>query len=89
MTRSEMSSQIREVLRQTAPFADAAIASSTSLTDELGYDSLGLWELMLLLEETFQLSASDDELVDVQSVADIEALVWAKLTVAAPAAETP
>lgn len=89
MTRSEISSQIRDVLRQTAPFADAEITSSASLTDDLGYDSLGLWEVVLLLEEKFQLSASDEELIDVQSVADVEALVWAKVHAAVAASDTP
>lgn len=79
MTRSQMSSQIRDVLRQTAPFSDATINGSANLTDELGYDSLGLFELVVLLEEKFQLSASDDELTNVETVADIETLLWAKL----------
>jgi len=84
-----MSSQIWDVLRQTAPFADAAIAGSASLTEDLGYDSLGLWEVVALLEEKFQLSASDHELWDIKNVADVEALVWTKLNSATSSDQTP
>lgn len=75
-----MSAHIHRVLRETAPFTDGPITSTTNLTSDLGYDSLGLWELVFLLEETFQLNASDGELLEVSTVADIETLVWAKLS---------
>ena len=64
-----------EVL-QVAP---EAIVPDASFAEDLDADSLDLVELIMALEEAFDITVEEDELKDVGTVAQAYALVSAKL----------
>ena len=64
-----------EVL-QVAP---EAIVPDASFADDLDADSLDLVELIMALEEAFDITVEEDELKDVGTIAQAYALVSAKL----------
>jgi acyl carrier protein len=65
------------VVRELAPHAGVAeITPETVLVAELGFDSLGMLELIAALEEEFELPSLESEaLAEVERVSDLERLV--------------
>ena len=58
---------------------DAAVTPEASFADDLDADSLDLVELVMALEEEFDISVEEEELSDVATVGDAIALVESKL----------
>lgn len=63
--------KVREIIADTIGYDEAAILMESSLTDDLGMDSLDAVELNMALEETFEITISDEDLVKFVTVADI------------------
>ena len=57
----------------------AAVTPEASCADDLDADSLDLVELVMALEEEFDISVEEEELSDVATVGDAIALVESKL----------
>ena len=57
----------------------AAVTLEASFADDLDADSLDLVELVMALEEEFDISVEEEELSDVATVGDAIALVESKL----------
>jgi acyl carrier protein len=75
MSDEAIRERIRTAIGELAPVA-GTVAPATSLTVDLGFDSLGLIELAVYLEQELQLpAAAEDDLAGVETVADVEALV--------------
>jgi acyl carrier protein len=74
---SEMAA-VRELVAEMSPLGIAEIEPHTALVAELGFDSLGLVELLIVIEDRFGLPPLEDhELLGLERVADLEALVLA------------
>ena len=58
---------------------EAAVTSDASFADDLDADSLDLVELVMALEEEFDISVEEEELEGVAKVSDAVALVESKL----------
>jgi acyl carrier protein len=75
-TEYDMRKHIRSVIAATAPIKEGAVSPTSRLTHDLGYDSLGVVELVMMLEhelEVPEIEAPTGVAFDV--VADIEDLV--------------
>ena len=59
--------------------AASAVTAEASFSDALNADSLDLVELVMALEEEFDISVDEEELSDVATVGDALALVESKL----------
>lgn len=57
----------------------SAVTPEANFADDLDADSLDLVELVMALEEEFDISVEEDELSDVATVGDALALVESKL----------
>jgi acyl carrier protein len=57
----------------------AQVTPEASFADDLGADSLDLVELVMALEETFDIEVAEDELKDITTVGQAFELVYAKL----------
>jgi len=55
------------------------ITMEASFADDLGADSLDLVELVMALEETFDIEVGEDELKDIGTVGQAFELIYAKL----------
>ena len=84
---------VRETIdRHLAPLLEegvdlAQLGAEARLREDLGLSSLDAVSLLMTLEEEFDVEVSDDEVVDLHSVGDLERLIAAKL--AARAAGPP
>lgn len=68
--------EVLTIVRSMAPEPGGDLTGATRLIDDLGYQSLRLVELTMVLEETFGLPPFDrTELAGVLSVGDVVALI--------------
>jgi acyl carrier protein len=66
----DIASEVRRVIHEQLDVDDAAINAESSFIDDLGADSLAIVELVLKLEETFQIVIPDDETEKIRTVRD-------------------
>lgn len=66
-----MLEKMREIIAEQLNCDGETIGLDTSFKDDLGADSLDLFELVMALEEEYGLEIPADELSDVETVGDI------------------
>ena len=66
-----MLEKIREIIAEQLNCDGETIGLDTSFKDDLGADSLDLFELVMALEEEYGLEIPAEELSDVETVGDI------------------
>jgi acyl carrier protein len=74
-TEREVRQRVRDLVVEAAPLSPGEATGDSTLTGELGYDSLALLELMNLLEAEFDLPEVDEDLSAVVSLRDAEDMV--------------
>ena len=67
----DMLEKMREIIAEQLNFDGETIGLDTSFKDDLGADSLDLFELVMALEEEYGLEIPAEELSDVETVGDI------------------
>ena len=65
-----MLEKLTEMIREQLN-TDAAITEDTSFKDDLGADSLDLFELVMGLEEEYSIEIPAEELTDINTVGDV------------------
>lgn len=63
--------KVIKLIADQAGVAEASISGSTSLQADLELDSLDIMDLLLVLEEEFDMQIPDEELNKIQTVTDI------------------
>ena len=63
--------RVRQVMALVFNLSEEALGGDASIMRTPGWDSLGHANLMLAVEEEFGVALSPDEVVDLQSLADI------------------
>ena len=66
-----MLEKMREIIAEQLNCDGETIGLDSSFTDDLGADSLDLFELVMALEEEYGLEIPAEELSDVETVGDI------------------
>jgi acyl carrier protein len=82
-----ISERVRTLVIEAAPIAVGEVNGAMTLTDDLGYDSLSLLELMSLLEAEFDLPPVDGDFSKVRTLQDAEDMVQRVLAADSTAAE--
>lgn len=62
--------RIKEIISEQLGVSADSITMDTSFTDDLGADSLDLVELVMALEEEFDIEMPDDEIENIKTVSD-------------------
>ena len=79
MDRNEAFAKFTENAVEVLAVDAAQVTPEASFADDLGADSLDLVELVMALEETFDIEVAEDELKDISTVGQAFELVYAKL----------
>jgi acyl carrier protein len=67
---------VRELVIEMSPFKVTDVSPDAMLTEELGFDSLGLVELLVVIEDRLDLSPLEEQApTGIAQVADLERLV--------------
>ena len=70
-----MLEEMREMIAEQLNCEESSITESTSFKDDLGADSLDLFELVMALEEKYEVEIPSEELAELTTVgADMEYL---------------
>lgn len=77
---SDLSSRIRSVMAEQLGIELADIEPKANILDDLGADSLDVVELVMALEEVFDIEVPDDAVESMNTVADVEKFVEARLS---------
>lgn len=77
MTAAEqIAARVREIVGELCPLGEREVKSADEIIADLGYDSMAMVELSLVLESEFDLEpVDDDQAVDLITVGDVEELV--------------
>jgi acyl carrier protein len=79
MDRSEALSKFTDAAVEVLAVDPSKVTLEASFSDDLGADSLDLVELVMALEETFDIEVAEDELKDIRTVGEAFDLIYAKL----------
>ena len=63
--------KVKEIIVETISCDEEKVTMEAKLADDLGADSLDAVELNMALEEAFEISISDEDLMSCVTVADI------------------
>lgn len=75
MDRDELFAKMKEVIAEQLGVEEAEITEEASFQDDLNADSLDIVELVMALEETFDIKIPDEEAENIKTVADAIAFV--------------
>lgn len=68
--------RVSEIIGQMSPLGSRQASSEDRISDDLGYDSLAIVELALVVESEFNIKQiSEDEAIDIVTVRDVQDLV--------------
>ena len=79
MDRNEALSKFTDAAVEVLAVDPSKVTLEASFSDDLGADSLDLFELVMALEETFDIEVAEDELKDIRTVGEAFELIYAKL----------
>ncbi len=81
MTREEVLAKVREHLSSELEVPIEEIMESTRLREDLDADSLDLYELVMELEDTYEISVSEEEAAGIETVGQAVDFVTGRLGV--------
>ncbi len=79
MNRTQRAERLKELIADKLGCATDEISNSTSLTDELGADSLDLIDMLMTIEREFNIAITDPEADNIKTFNDIVEIVETKL----------
>jgi acyl carrier protein len=79
MDRNEAFAKFSENAVEILAVDPSKVTMEASFADDLSADSLDLVELVMALEETFNIEVAEDELKEIRTVGEAFELIYAKL----------
>lgn len=79
MDKNKVKEKLKEVINDLLQIDD--IKQEDSLIEDLGMDSLDMVELVMYIEEDFDIELPDDGLDNVKTIRDVEKLICEKLNI--------
>lgn len=70
-----MLERIKEITAEALGTEVSELTAETSFKDDLGADSLDLFELVMALEEEFEVEIPTDDLEQIKTLGDVEAYI--------------
>ncbi len=74
----DLQARLREIVSNQLGVEPAEVVPEARILDDLGADSLDVVELVMVLEETYDIVVPDEDAETLQTVADIQAYLAAK-----------
>jgi acyl carrier protein len=75
MEPSMIAAKVKDIIGTVTGVAPDSIDDSATFVDDLGLDSLAILEVVVDVENTFKVHATDDELQNVRNVNDCVTLI--------------
>ncbi len=74
----ELSTEIKELIAKLLAFDVNDVTEAVHLQDDLGVDSLGLWNLTMALNKRYEIELIYDEVIELENVGELISLVQSK-----------
>ncbi len=71
MNQEEIFEKVKKIIVEQLGVADTAVTMEASFIDDLGADSLDIVELIMALEEEFDMEIPDEDAEKIVSVSDV------------------
>ena len=68
---SDIETKVREIVCEQLGVAEDEVSSNASFTEDLGADSLDIVELVIALEEEYDLEISEEDAEKIRTVGDV------------------
>ena len=75
----DMLERIKKILSRMMKVKEAKVALESNLRDDLGVDSVDIWDISSRMEEEFKIEVKENDLLGITTVQDVVNLVKAKL----------
>ena len=75
----QLETRIRSIVAEQLGVDPGDVTASANILEDLGADSLDVVELMMTIEDAFDIEVPDDDLEAMRTVADVERYVQAQL----------
>jgi acyl carrier protein len=72
---SDLSGRIQAIVSEQLGVESAEVTKDASILDDLGADSLDVVELVMALEEAFDIEVPDDAVEEMRTIGDIQRFV--------------
>ena len=71
--------KVKEIIQESLCVDNSDVTSNAKLKDDLGADSLDVVELIMAMEEEFNMEIQDDETETLETVGDVVAFISKKV----------
>ena len=78
---AELSQRLQDLLSEQLGVDDDALRSDANILDDLGADSLDVVELVMAIEETFDIEIPDDDAETMRTIGDVQNYVAKRVSV--------
>lgn len=75
----DISNRVRRMLSRMMKLKESAVTLEAQLRDDLGVDSVDIWEIMTKMEEEFGVEVKESDAVGVNTVQDVVNVVKGKM----------
>lgn len=75
----QVSERVRALVATQLGVEEAEVVPQASILDDLGADSLDVVELVMALEEAFDIEVPDEDVEGIRTVGDVEAYVASRV----------
>jgi len=80
MDAADVSKRVRDLMASQLGVEEGELVPQASILDDLGADSLDVVELVMALEEAFDIEVPDDDVETIRTVGDVESYVTSRLS---------
>lgn len=70
-----MLERIKEIVAESLGTEVGTLTAETSFKEDLGADSLDLFEMVMALEEEFEVEIPSEDLEDIKTIGDVESYI--------------
>ena len=69
-----MLEKVKEIVAESLNVEESTLSETTSFKEDLGADSLDLFEMVMALEEEFEVEIPTEDLENIKTIGDVEAI---------------
>ncbi len=74
--------RVRKILARMVKLKESAVTLEAHLRDDLGVDSVDIWDIMTKMEEEFDIDVEEGDAAGVETVQDVVNIVKSKMKAA-------
>ena len=73
-----MLEKVKEIVAESLNVEESTLSETTSFKEDLGVDSLDLFEMVMALEEEFEVEIPTEDLENIKTIGDVEAYLQSR-----------